>query len=243
MCGWDATNLSASQTVFLLASKRCPLEKVAQALKISGSEHNECYIHGLPATKYSYDANPEKEKIANAILSEMQNVKVNLIKEAASIEDSQTVDAALSLNFVNAENLDKFVSFIPMFEQCTRGLAQTLLASRLGINEIPENATASAMHKLLEVIQGLKRIKVLEEKTASKSLSGFRKILRDHAGKISAGAGFAGLLVGDKMGTKSGYKKGFNDGAVAMNNYMNTHLSGHMNKAAGFFSDVIKKKD
>jgi len=225
MCKWDSSNLSASQAVFLLAGKKCPLVKAAEALRVAGSHIGETSIHGLPATKYAGQVTENTVKIAEDFVKTIKNIRVNLIKEASSIEDSQVVDAALSLNFVNPDNIDKFIGFVPLFEQASKGLAQTLLASRLGITEIPEQATAGAMNKIMEVVKGLKRLKSLEEKTASgqKALSEvIKEHVAGHAGKYMAGSGLFGMYVGSEVSKRKNYKKGFNHGAIAMRNYMNT---------------------
>jgi hypothetical protein len=239
MCGWDCTNLSAAQSVFILSAKKVPLTKIAEALKISGSKHQEVAIHGAPAIRYENTHDPQEVKLAEVALKEIGEIKTNLIKEAAGIEDAQTVDTALSLNFINSDNVDKFIGYTPLFEQASKGLAQCLLASRLGITEIPEQETASCMHKMVDVIKGLKRLKTLEEKTASGG--GLSTLLQKNIGKVMVGSSVAGGIGGYQYSKKKNYKRGFHDGAMAMNNYMNTRLSGHhMNKAASFLNALEK---
>ena len=97
------------------------------------------------------------------------------------------------------------------------------LASRLGIQEIPEASTTGAMTKMIDVIKGLKRLETLGEKTAK--AKAFGEVARKHflrnAGKYTAGSGLFGMYVGSEVSKKKNYKRGFNDGAVAMRNYMN----------------------
>lgn len=152
---WHQDNLSAAQAVFLLAAKRCPLTKVAEALKAAGM-CGESSVHGLPRIDWDYGKG--HMKLASLWMKAARALRVNLIKEASYFDDTQVVDSILSLNFINPDNITKFVSFIPIFEQTSKYLAQALLASRLGMTEIPEQETASAMHKMLEVIKGLKRL-------------------------------------------------------------------------------------
>lgn len=150
--GWDVTNLNPTQTVFLLAAKKCPLDKIATCLKLSSKE-GESSVHGLPDIKW----NTEHKKTASEDISKM---KCNLYKEASFFEDSQVVDNVLSLNFINPENVNKFVNFIPLFKHTSNMLAQTLLAARLGMTEIPPEATSTAMTKLVEVIDGLEKMRL-----------------------------------------------------------------------------------
>jgi hypothetical protein len=154
MVGWDGTNLSAAQTLFLLTSKGCPVKVAAEAVKTAGSHLGQAFIHGLGNTVFK-----TVEKTASKKDAYVKALRVNLIKEASAIDDSQIVDAALSLNFINGDNIEKFLGFIPYFDECSKMLAQTLLASRIGMTEIPEQATQTAMYKLVEVIQGLKKLK------------------------------------------------------------------------------------
>jgi 2-C-methyl-D-erythritol 4-phosphate cytidylyltransferase len=63
------------------------------------------------------------------------------------------------LNFINEDNAALFAAQIPQLEETSQVLAQLTLAARLGMQSIPEAAAASAMHKLVEVIQGLKSMK------------------------------------------------------------------------------------
>ena len=97
--------------------------------------------------------------LANILVKKAKDIKVNLVKEAAYMVSAQTVDALLSLNFVTPDNLSKFVSKIPAFKAVVSHLASCLLAARIGVKEIPEQAASTAMHRLLDVISGLESIK------------------------------------------------------------------------------------
>ena len=89
----------------------------------------------------------------------MRSLRVDLTKEASKLEEGQVVDAALSLNFINSDNVSRFIGFIPYLAECSKMLAQCLLASRLGMNEIPEQETQTAMFRILDVVKGLKKLK------------------------------------------------------------------------------------
>jgi hypothetical protein len=160
--GWDKTNLSDYEVRFMLSSLGASSNKVANILK-TAYERGYATVHGLktPPTK--------QEKIAKALptAKKMQKVaesfKANLIKEASYIENSQTVDALLALNFVNPENISKFVSKVPSFKAAISNLASCLLASRLGVQEIPEQSVVSAMMRLVEVVNGLEALRATQE--------------------------------------------------------------------------------
>jgi hypothetical protein len=156
--GWDKTNLEPYQAKFLLASLGASNEKVASILKTAG-ERGFVTIHGLrsPLTK--------QEKIAKAVptakkmLKVANDLKSNLVKAASYVENSQTVDALLALNFVNPENIGMLVSKVPSFKAAISHLASCLIASRIGMKEIPEQSVSSAMTRLIEVVNGLETLR------------------------------------------------------------------------------------
>ena len=162
---WDATNLDKSQATFLLVSLGIGQEKLAEAYKMAG-------IKGQAVIRGAHFIPLKSEKIAQALpkarelLKFAEGLRSNLIKEASFVNNSQTVDALLSLNFVNPENVAKFVGKIPAFKAAISNLASCLIASRLGIQEIPEQATATAMQRLLEVVKGLETLRATQQEQA-----------------------------------------------------------------------------
>lgn len=162
--GWDKTALDSAQAKFLLAALGASETKVASFVQ-------EAKRHG--SVKLAATSLPQlwEEKIA-AHMPEaltMQKTaaqfKCDLIKVASYLENAQTVDSLLSLNFVNPDNLSKFVSKIPLFKACISHLASCLLASRLGIREIPEQSASSAMAKVVDVVRGLEALRATQSVT------------------------------------------------------------------------------
>lgn len=158
LAGWDATNLSAGQSIFLLTSKKSPLSKTAEAIK-EAANYGEAQIHHLPVTLFGKQYFAKLEKEAAVKDRYLKSLRVDLTKEASQLDESQLVDAALSLNFINSVNIEKFISFVPYFRECIKMLAQSLLASRVGMTEIPEQDTQTAMFKMIDVVKGLERLR------------------------------------------------------------------------------------
>jgi hypothetical protein len=100
----------------------------------------------------------ESVKTASAILAKLPNLRRDLTKEAAVLEDKDTVNNLLALNFINPENLSEFVSYIPELEETSERLAEMLLYNYLGMNELPEGAIARSMKGLEDVLVGLKNL-------------------------------------------------------------------------------------
>jgi hypothetical protein len=87
----------------------------------------------------------EAEKRASVFLKDVPDLRQDLIKEAAAIEDENTVDKILALNFINPENLETFISYIPELETTSERLAEMLLFSYIGMKELPEGALSRCM--------------------------------------------------------------------------------------------------
>jgi hypothetical protein len=104
-----------------------------------------------------------KEKLAAArseveeLLGNMPKKKL-MLKEAAALEDVTTVDKVLSLGFLNPENLQTFIQWLPDLEKAQCELAGLLLATRLGLEDVPESSTKAAMERVDDVINGLKKL-------------------------------------------------------------------------------------
>ncbi len=104
----------------------------------------------------------EEVKTASAFIQALPNLRRNLIKEAAAMEDEATVDNLLALNFINPENLGIFVSYMPQLEETSEKLAEMLLSSYLGQSQLPEGAIERGMKNLEEILSSLKAIQHAE---------------------------------------------------------------------------------
>lgn len=164
--GWDHTNLEGWQAKFILASLGVSAEKTAQVVK-------RATTMGVAEVQHARFPALASEKIAAAVPQARKMVELagklrtNLTKEAGFMENSQTVDAMLSLNFVNPDNVSKFVSKIPSFKACISHLASVLVASRLGVREIPEQSVSTAMYRLLDVIEGLEALRATQAESSA----------------------------------------------------------------------------
>jgi hypothetical protein len=91
-------------------------------------------------------------------LEGVPDVRRNLFMEAAVIPDPVAVDTVLSLGFLNSENLISMVKSLPTIEEGQRRLCELLLASRLGLKEIPPPPLETAIRSVEEVLTGLKAL-------------------------------------------------------------------------------------
>jgi hypothetical protein len=155
--GMDKVSLDERQTKLLLATRGATIEKVAQIIKKARAA-GRVKVHNLQPLrkkadiiKYAADTYQSLEKIC-------AELRCDFVKEAAEIDDAMTVDALLSLGFINPENLSKFVSFKPVFEKVMDYLAELTLACRLGLKDLNESALVTVLGRLGEVIEGLKKV-------------------------------------------------------------------------------------
>ncbi len=104
-------------------------------------------------------------KVASAVLAvKPERVRADLLKEVvvmsmgktAAVIDKETADAILSLNFVTPENVQVYVDALPQLEKVSTKLAEILTASRLGMDDVREQAAKNAMVQLSRVVDGLK---------------------------------------------------------------------------------------
>lgn len=87
-------------------------------------------------------------------------LKTDLVKEASVISDPEAVDTVLSLNFINEENLNDYISNISAMKRIVTKLTSMLVASRMGLSDIDEGAARKAIDGLEKVIEGLESVKM-----------------------------------------------------------------------------------
>ncbi|NDD05738.1 MAG: hypothetical protein EB078_12610, partial [Proteobacteria bacterium] len=158
---WDKTNLEEYQAKFLLASLGLSQEKIA-ACMCKAKSCTQCTMHNLKTPPLKDEKIAAALPLARQMAKIAKDLRVNLIKEASFVENTQTVDALLSLNFVNPENVSKMVEKLPSLKSAISNLASLLVASRLGIQEIPEQSVSAAMMKLVDVVNGLEALRATQ---------------------------------------------------------------------------------
>jgi len=78
-----------------------------------------------------------------------------LVKEAAEIPDPTSVDAVLSLGFLNPSNLGVYVEHLPTLDEAVVKMCSMLISARLGQSTLPVPALEKAIRSTEEVIQAL----------------------------------------------------------------------------------------
>jgi hypothetical protein len=132
-----------------------PNYAVAQLVK--AAKKGPVLVRGCRTIHTSVEKLAEFRSSAAQIIKSMP-VKYIMVKEAAILPDASSVDKVLSIGFINPENIQTFVEYIPEFEDTVCRLAELLVSTRLGMPDIPESAVKNSMERLDEVLEGLKKL-------------------------------------------------------------------------------------
>lgn len=100
--------------------------------------------------------NEMTKKAAKDLSSFPYHLRQNLVKEASVIDDADTTDKVLAMNFINPENIDTFSKYLPELDEASKKLAELLIGVRLGVGSVDEGAVERAMKGMETVIEGLK---------------------------------------------------------------------------------------
>jgi hypothetical protein len=111
---------------------------------------------------------------AASVVSTSPNLRVDLTEELAVLTSERgealwktastslgkdSVDTILSLGFVTPENASLYVNYLPELEKVSGKLAELLVASRLGMDDVRESAAKNAMTQMNAVVRGLETLR------------------------------------------------------------------------------------
>lgn len=158
--------------VFWLAAAGMPQNLSAACLEKAASTGQPVRLFGLRPVSSREEAYEDALKEAAVDMLETHlPQRVNLLKEisaitfdkkASALVDTASVDAVLALNFLNPENVETFIEFLPQLEEASTKLASVVLAAQIGLQSIPKTAAVRAMFALEDVINGLKSLKTYQ---------------------------------------------------------------------------------
>ena len=149
-------SLERHEAAFLLGSLGLGSDKIAsvfEQLRLSPRLEVHHLDYPPPPVMTEKTASPLRQRI-EAMRPDVRE----LVKAAAMLEDADSVDSVLALHFVNEENIGRFVAVRPMLEELASILTKLLLAARLGMEDIPEEALRSCVLHLQRVIEGLNKL-------------------------------------------------------------------------------------
>lgn len=154
----ERTFLTFDAALFALGAAGVDLKHATE--KLAQAQHWN-HSREVQATRQITTARQMHEgalKFASKALSTIPDLRVDLFKEAAVLPDPTTVDAVLSLGFINPENIGSFVACLPKLDAAQKQMCKLLLGSRLGLKDLPSSALEKSIRATEEVIEGLKVI-------------------------------------------------------------------------------------
>ena len=155
--------LSPSSAEFLLVAAGLTQDTAREKLAEAGHGRKAVEIEGLNTIIPLDHVHAEATKEAAALLEKFPyELRRDLVKIASTLEDTETADNILSLNFLNPENLSIFAGYINHLNDTAQKLAEMLTAARMGLKQVDEGALERAMRNLDEVIRGLKGLQQKE---------------------------------------------------------------------------------
>jgi len=150
-------NLSFHEAAWCLIQSRADIDTLKKFSELKPGQKAEFGSLHVP---------PSLSKFAELIQNEYDNIFEKdygqiaylhkLVKIAADNPLKTTVDAVLSLGFINKENIEEYIAQIPMYEQVCSDLAKLLLYARLGMESVNEEPVRKAMIELTKVVERLR---------------------------------------------------------------------------------------
>lgn len=116
---------------------------------------NDNYINS-----HIFDEQEKTAKIKNLLHEIAYSLRQDLVKEASVLNDPNSVDTVLSLNFINESSLSNYIEHIEEMQKVVEHLSKLLIASRMGLSDIDETAVKNSINGLEKVIEGLENIKM-----------------------------------------------------------------------------------
>jgi len=109
----------------------------------------------------TYEAQQELAKVAAVeAMPHFPEEDYSLLKVATALQEENTVDAVLGLNFITPENMAIFIDYLPFLEEASSKVCELLLASQLGVSDVPEDAAVRAINALEAITAGLELLKL-----------------------------------------------------------------------------------
>lgn len=159
LAGVMETNfLGTDDAVFLGTILGQDPEKFAEDLAgIRRHGDHEMWFSAKPTTPLR-DKYAQSVEVARKFVNSLPDLRSDIAKCAAALEDPMAVDKILSVGFINPENVSIFSSYVPEFEAVIRKLSELLLASRLGLSVVEPGALQKSIVHLDKVVGGLRSL-------------------------------------------------------------------------------------
>ena len=102
---------------------------------------------------------PVEEKVAEKKAISLKpftdEQRLSILKIASSLDEGESIDDVLQLNYVNPDNLEEFKENLPELRTAENMLAKLLLSTRLGNTTVDEGDVQSVLGSLHDIIRAL----------------------------------------------------------------------------------------
>ena len=170
IAGIGARVLSTTETLSALRIMGMTKEASEETLKVAVNrfadkdcKNKSVIVYGVRDDYINNNVFAEREKTANikSIWKEFAySIRKNLVKEASVLDDPEAVDVVLSLNFINEDSLSEYIDNIEEMKRINSSLSKMLIASRMGLSDLDEDAIKKSIQGLSEVIENLEGLKM-----------------------------------------------------------------------------------
>lgn len=152
------TDLSQDDALFILVGLGADGGYAQKKLAMASSGNRPETVRVGHTLKMAEEVRGESYVTASEHLNSAPVYRHRMWKEAAMIPDPTSVDAVLSLGFINPENIATFVGYLPALDSAQQKLCELLIAARLGVRELSEGSLERCIRALEDVIQGLRLV-------------------------------------------------------------------------------------
>ena len=152
----DRSFLATDDALFLLTGLGMHPDHAIKKLADAYTGHAPIEARVGHVIRPAHEAFEAATKFTSERVANVPDLRVSLVKEAAVIPDPTAVDTVLSLGFINPDNMQTFIAYLPEIEEAQKKMCELLIASRLGLQEIPSAALEKAVRSTEQVLEGLK---------------------------------------------------------------------------------------
>lgn len=160
----ERNDLSMAEAEFLAATMGYDQQgfqkKVAEAASRGGGADLEGCLPVIPSNRATSAALEKTAELRRTV----QPLRKDLLKEAAFVSDPNSVDAMLSLKFLNPRNVAVFARYIDNLDKAVQNMSELLIAARLGLRDkISEGALISGIKGVEGTIEDLEKLQHVED--------------------------------------------------------------------------------
>jgi hypothetical protein len=162
--------ISTEDTLTSLQIMGMTKEASTEMLKVAVNRFSDKDVSDKTVTVYGvrddyinggvFDESEKTARLNQYIKEYAYGLRRDLVKEASVLQDPDSVDVVLSLNFINEDSLAGYIENIQEMKRIQSDMVEMLIASRMGLSDLNESALKKSIEGLQGVIKGLDELKI-----------------------------------------------------------------------------------